>query len=326
MSDGLGSVPKHVLITGASSGIGAASASLLAEKGFDVIAGVLNVADQPLASAASDRLKPIRVDVTDEVSISAAVATVEQMVGEHGLFALVNNAGIVSPGPLELQRMSDFRRHLEVNLIGPVAMTQAFLPLIRLGKGRIVNVGSIGGHLVLPLHGAYSASKFGIEAVSDAFRLELRQWRIPVSHIDPGATETPIFGKTLAADRDDGERASRAGSRRVRRADLGCAPADRFDGRRCGSRRRAGRSRRQGAHGPEAEVALPRRPRRGSGRGLGAHRERRHQGSRRRSHGAPACAEVAGGANGGGGVRRGGWCDGQRGGWRTSEILSLFSR
>ena len=95
--------------------------------------------------------------------------------------------------------MADFRRQLEVNLIGQVAVTQAFLPLIRRGKGRIVNVGSIGGHIVLPLHGAYSASKFGMEAVSDALRLELRQWRIPVSHIDPGATETAIFGKTLAA-------------------------------------------------------------------------------------------------------------------------------
>ena len=94
--------------------------------------------------------------------------------------------------------MADFRRQLEVNLIGQVAVTQAFLPLIRRGEGRIVNVGSIGGHLVLPLHGAYSASKFGMEAVSDALRLELRQWRIPVSLIDPGATETAIFGKTLA--------------------------------------------------------------------------------------------------------------------------------
>ena len=97
----------------------------------------------------------------------------ENAVGERGLFGLVNNAGIVKPGPLELQPMADFRQQLEVNLIGQVAVTQAFLPLIRRGKGRIVNVGSIGGHVVLPLHGAYSASKFGMEAVSDALRLEL---------------------------------------------------------------------------------------------------------------------------------------------------------
>jgi NAD(P)-dependent dehydrogenase (short-subunit alcohol dehydrogenase family) len=124
-------------------------------------------------------------------------------VGENGLAGLVNNAGIVKPGPLEFQPLADFRMQLEVNLVRQLAVTQAFLPqaflpLIRLGRGRIVNVGSIGGHLVLPLHGAYSASKFGMEALSDALRLELRQWKIPVSHVDPGATDTAIFGKTLA--------------------------------------------------------------------------------------------------------------------------------
>jgi NAD(P)-dependent dehydrogenase (short-subunit alcohol dehydrogenase family) len=189
-----------VVITGTSTGIGAASALLLAEKGFRVFAGVRNAADgDALAARSSGELTPIPLDITDEVSISAAVDVVEGAVGQRGLFGLVNNAGIVKPGPLELQPMSDFRRQLEVNLVGQVAMTQAFLPLIRRGKGRIVNVGSIGGRVVLPLHGAYSASKFGMEAVSDALRLELRQWSIPVSHIDPGATETAIFGKTLDA-------------------------------------------------------------------------------------------------------------------------------
>lgn len=189
-----------VVITGTSTGIGAASALLLAEKGFWVFAGVRNAADgDALAARSSGELTPIPIDITDEPSISAAVDVVEGAVGQRGLFGLVNNAGIVKPAPLELQPMADFRRQLEVNLIGQVAVTQAFLPLIRRGNGRIVNVGSIGGRVVLPLHGAYSASKFGMEAVSDALRLELRQWRIPVSHIDPGATETAIFGKTLAA-------------------------------------------------------------------------------------------------------------------------------
>jgi NAD(P)-dependent dehydrogenase (short-subunit alcohol dehydrogenase family) len=189
-----------VFITGTSTGIGAASALLLAEKGFRVFAGVRNDADgDALVARSSGELTPVPIEITDEASISAAVETVEGAVGERGLFALVNNAGIVKPAPLELQPMADFRRQLEVNLIGQVAVTQAFLPLIRRGKGRIVNVGSIGGRVVLPLHGAYSASKFGMEAVSDALRLELRQWRIAVSHIDPGATETAIFGKTLAA-------------------------------------------------------------------------------------------------------------------------------
>ena len=95
--------------------------------------------------------------------------------------------------------MDDLRTQLEVNLFGHVAVTQAFLPLLRLGTGRLVNVGSIGGRLVLPLHGGYSASKFAIEAVTDAFRLELRQWDIKVSLVDPGGSATAIFDKTLAA-------------------------------------------------------------------------------------------------------------------------------
>ena len=178
-----------VVVTGASTGIGAASAALLKDRGFRVYAGVRGKAEGT----------ELDLDITDAASISGAVDVVAKAVGERGLFGLVNNAGIVKPGPLEFQPIADFRRQLEVNLIGQVAVTQAFLPLLRRGNGRIVNVGSIGGHLVLPLHGAYSASKFAMEAVSDAFRLELRQWRVPVSLIDPGATETPIFGKTLAA-------------------------------------------------------------------------------------------------------------------------------
>lgn len=155
-------------------------------------------ADRPPGDGGSGRTTPLVIDITDPVSIAAAVDRVASAVGDRGLAGLVNNAGIVKPGPLEHQPLDDFRRQLEVNLVGQVAVTQAFLPLIRKGRGRIVNVGSIGGRMALPLHGAYSASKFGMEAVSDALRLELRQWRIPVSLVDPGATETAIFGKTLA--------------------------------------------------------------------------------------------------------------------------------
>ncbi len=102
-------------------------------------------------------------------------------------------------GPLEFQPMEDFREQLEVNLFGHLAVTQAFLPLIRRSRGRIVNVGSIGGRLVLPLHGGYSASKFAMEAVSDALRLELRQWGIRVCLVDPGGSESAIFDKTLTS-------------------------------------------------------------------------------------------------------------------------------
>ena len=189
-----------VVVTGTSTGIGAATAIALADKGFRVFAGVRREADgQALESRTSGELTPVTFDITDETGIAKAVETVKAAVGDRGLAGLVNNAGIVKPGPLEFQPIADFREQLEVNLFGPLMVTQAFLPLIRQGHGRVVNVGSIGGRLVLPLHGAYSASKFAMEALSDGLRLELRQWNIPVSLVDPGVTDTAIFGKTLNA-------------------------------------------------------------------------------------------------------------------------------
>ncbi len=188
-----------VVVTGASTGIGAATALHLAEQGFRVFAGVRREIDGDVLQAQSpEKLTPLHIDVTDDATISTAVATVTNTVGDRGLAGLVNNAGIAKPAPIEFQPMADFRMQLEVNLFGPVAMTQAFLPLIRSGRGRIVNVGSIGGLLVLPLNGAYSASKFGIRAVTDALRLELRQWNIHVSLIEVAPVESAIFGKTYA--------------------------------------------------------------------------------------------------------------------------------
>ena len=186
-----------VVITGTSTGIGAATALRLADEGFHVLAGVRRDVDgEALQARTSGKLTPLIIDVTNEATIAAAAAAVTAIVGERGLAGLVNNAGIAKPAPLELQPMADVRRQLEVNLFGPVAMIQAFLPLIRLGGGRIVNVGSIGGLLVLPLNGAYSASKFGIRALTDALRLELRQWKIHVSLIEVAPVTTAIFGKT----------------------------------------------------------------------------------------------------------------------------------
>jgi NAD(P)-dependent dehydrogenase (short-subunit alcohol dehydrogenase family) len=188
-----------VVVTGTSTGIGAATALHLAEQGFHVFAGVRSMADgEALEARSSGKLTPLIVDVTDEGAISAAAAAVAAAAGDRGLAGLVNNAGIAKPAPVELQPMADFRMQLEVNLFGPVAMVQAFLPLIRRGQGRIVNVGSIGGILVLPLNGAYSASKFGLRAISDALRLELRQWRIHVSLIEVAPVTSAIFGKTYA--------------------------------------------------------------------------------------------------------------------------------
>ena len=188
-----------VVVTGTSTGIGAATALHLVDNGFHVFTGVRQEADaDALRARAPDRVTPVVIDVTDEATISAAAAAVADVVGERGLAGLVNNAGIGVPAPIEFQPMADFRRQLEVNLFGPVAMIQAFMPLIRSGGGRIVNVGSIGGMLVLPLNGAYSASKFGMRAISDALRLELRQWNIHVSLIEVAPVKTAIFGKTFA--------------------------------------------------------------------------------------------------------------------------------
>ena len=188
-----------VVVTGTSTGIGAATAAHLVESGFHVFAGVRSAQDgEAVRALAPDAVTTLILDVTNESAISAAAAVVAEAVGDRGLAGLVNNAGIAKPAPIEFQPLADFREQLEVNLFGPVAMVQAFLPLIRRGGGRIVNVGSVGGMLVLPLNGAYSASKFGIRAITDALRLELRQWRIHVSLIEVAPVKTAIFGKTYA--------------------------------------------------------------------------------------------------------------------------------
>jgi NAD(P)-dependent dehydrogenase (short-subunit alcohol dehydrogenase family) len=190
----------HVLVTGTSTGIGEATALHLAEQGFHVFAGVRRAKDgDALRAQASAPLTPVILDVTKEQTIAAARKLVEQEVGKRGLAGVVNNAGIAVPGPLELQPMSDFRLQLETNLLGPLAVIQAFMPLIRRAKGRIVNVGSVGGMVVLPITGAYSVSKFGLHAMSDALRLELRQWGIHVSLVQVAPVESAIYTKTYAA-------------------------------------------------------------------------------------------------------------------------------
>ena len=184
------------MITGASSGIGAACALHLDKLGFMVFAGVRRQADaEALRAKASPRLTPIALDVADTLSISTAASAVAGAVGDAGLDGLVNNAGIVVPGPVEFLPLPDLRRQLEINVVGQVAVTQAFLPLIRAAHGRIVNMGSISGRLATPFSSAYGASKFALEALTDALRLELAPWGISVSIIEPGAVATPIWEK-----------------------------------------------------------------------------------------------------------------------------------
>ncbi len=188
---------RAVVITGASTGIGASCAAQLDRLGFRVFAGVRRVQDgDRLTESGSPRLTPLRLDVTDPESLRHARELVAHQVGEAGLGGLINNAGIAVAGPLEAVPIQDLRRQLEVNVIGQVAATQAFLPLLRMGRGRIINMGSIAGRGTMPLMGPYSASKYALEAITDALRLELRPWGIQVSIIEPGAIATPIWDKS----------------------------------------------------------------------------------------------------------------------------------
>ncbi|HEX6938496.1 MAG TPA: SDR family oxidoreductase [Longimicrobiales bacterium] len=190
----------YVVITGASKGIGRACALRLDRAGFRVFAGIRAAADgESLRASASERLTPIRIDVTDEVSIRAAAQRVAAAVGDAGLAGLVNNAGIAVGGPLEFLPTAEIRRQLDVNVVGQLAVTRAFLPLLRRARGRVVNMGSISGRMALPFTGAYAASKHALEAVTDALRLELAPWGLHVSIIEPGVIATPIWETSEAA-------------------------------------------------------------------------------------------------------------------------------
>ncbi len=191
---------RAVVITGASTGIGEACALRFDKLEFRVFAGVRKEADgERLQRQTSDRLSPVFLDVTDEASIASAAEAVVAAVGDAGLAGLVNNAGITIPGPLEFLPIEDLRLQIEVNLIGQIAVTQAFLPLLRQGKGRIVNMGSVGGRMATPFIGAYCASKFALEGATDSLRQELRPWGISVSIVEPGSIATPIWEKGVAA-------------------------------------------------------------------------------------------------------------------------------
>jgi NAD(P)-dependent dehydrogenase (short-subunit alcohol dehydrogenase family) len=197
---------RSVLVTGASTGIGRAAALRLDAAGWQVFAGVRREDDaESLRQAGSARLAPLILDITDAGQIGAAVETVGT-AAEGGLDGLVNNAGVAIPSPLETIPIEDFRRQIEVNLTGHVAVTQALLPAIRRAGGRVVFISSIGGLIAFPLTGAYHAAKFGIEAVGDVFRQELRPWGISVSLVEPGSIDTPIWERGERTADEVGER------------------------------------------------------------------------------------------------------------------------
>ncbi|KAJ9518213.1 hypothetical protein QJQ45_010128 [Haematococcus lacustris] len=199
---GLQSSQSAVFLTGASTGIGYAAAKLLASKGWRVYAGVRRAEDAARLQACSTLITPLIVDVTQHATVEAAVELIGREQGSLGLQALVNNAGVGGAlAPLEFLAESAMREVLEVNLVGVVRVTQAFLPLLRRGKakGRIVNIGSIAGTVAFPLFGAYAMSKFGLEATSDMLRWELAPQGIKIKEITQAGSQTRVQASDVAA-------------------------------------------------------------------------------------------------------------------------------
>jgi NAD(P)-dependent dehydrogenase (short-subunit alcohol dehydrogenase family) len=194
-----------VLITGASTGIGQATALRLARAGWTVLAGVRAREDgERLASEAPDgRIEALTLDVTDLEQIRLAAARVSELggAGESSpgrLDALVNNAGIGFGGPLELIHPDDLRKQFDVNVLGQISVTQALLPALRAAHGRIVFVSSVGGRVAMAFTAPYAASKHAIEAIGDALRVELHSSNVQVALIEPGSVATPIWEKSRA--------------------------------------------------------------------------------------------------------------------------------
>jgi NAD(P)-dependent dehydrogenase (short-subunit alcohol dehydrogenase family) len=186
---------KSVLISGASSGIGKALSLELDLRGYRVFAGVRNAEDaQALHNLASPGVSPIKLDITDADMISTACREVGDKT-DGTLDCLVNNAGINISGAMEFMPLMKFRKQLEVNLVGQLALTQACLPMLRKARGRVIFISSIAGKLVAPFNGPYSASKAALIAVADALRQELAPWKLPVTVMIVGSVQTPIWKK-----------------------------------------------------------------------------------------------------------------------------------
>jgi NAD(P)-dependent dehydrogenase (short-subunit alcohol dehydrogenase family) len=190
-------VRRAVLVTGASSGIGKATALVLDAKGYRVFAGVRKEGDrQALRKEASEALMPLLLDVTDGDAVADAVARVGEETGGR-LFGLVNNAGLSLNGPLELIPDSEIRKLFEVNVVGLLAVTRSFIPLLRKAQGRLINISSGHGLLAIPDKSVYAASKFAVQAISDSLRLELCPFGISVSNLVVGKVDTAVLDKIL---------------------------------------------------------------------------------------------------------------------------------
>ena len=201
---------RTVVVTGASTGIGYAIARVLVGHGVRVFGSVRRQEDgQRVRSDLGDQFVPLVFDVTDAPAIHASVPAVADALGGATLFGLVNNAGIAVGGPLIYQPLEEIRRHLEVNVVGALAVTQAFAPLLgtdraRTGKpGRIINISSVSGRISAPFLGGYAASKRALEGMSHSLRREMMLFGIDVVIVNPGSVVTPIWDK---AERIDGSR------------------------------------------------------------------------------------------------------------------------
>ena len=193
---------KDVVVTGVTTGIGQATTKVLISKGYRVFGSVRKQSDaDDLQQELGSGVVPLIMDITDADAVHEAAEKVGSMIGDRTLVGLVNNVGMVVSGPLLYLRISEYRRQLEVNLISPLVVIQAFAPLLGTDKkrqgnpGRIVNITSSGGKVAIPLLGAYSASKFGLEGMSDALRRELMLFGIDVVIIEPGTVSTAMYDK-----------------------------------------------------------------------------------------------------------------------------------
>ncbi|MEI2696028.1 MAG: SDR family oxidoreductase [Saprospiraceae bacterium] len=189
---------KAVLITGTSSGIGKSIALHIDMLGYKVYAGVRKHTDgEELKKQSTSNLRPVIIDVADEKSIISAKELIELEIQNYSSFALVNNAGVAIGSPVETKPNSLLRFEMEVNYFGVIAVIQKFLPVLRQKQGKIINISSISGRSSMPFNGTYCASKFALEAITDALRLELKPWNISVSNILPGDIKTEIWEKAI---------------------------------------------------------------------------------------------------------------------------------
>ena len=208
-----------VLVTGAGRGIGRATALRLAAGGWDVVAGVRRAQDgEALAGEGGERIVPVQLDVTDSDQVAALGSALPAR-----LEGVVNNAGVVVPGPVESVPVDELRRQMEINLIGQAAVTQAVMKQVRAARGRVVFVSSLSGRVATPMMGAYNASKFALEGLADSLRMEVRPWGVRVVLVEPGAGGHRHLAGSRERVRRGGGRPGAAPARAVPQAHRGLA-------------------------------------------------------------------------------------------------------